>query len=148
MKLGKTLYIQNRKDWRTWLGKNYDKEKEIWLIYPRKSSGRSRIEYNDAVEEALCFGWIDSTVKNVDKERFAQRFSPRKPTSHLSQMNRERVRKLITQRKMTKAGLAAIARVFDPEAEEERFVVPPDILAELKANPEAWKNFQNLPESL
>lgn len=66
MKLGKTLYVTNRNDWRFWLEENHHKEKEIWLIYYRKSSGKPRISYNEAVEEALCFGWIDSTAKGID----------------------------------------------------------------------------------
>jgi uncharacterized protein YdeI (YjbR/CyaY-like superfamily) len=66
---GTTLYVTDRKEWRAWLSKNHDKENEIWLIYYRKSSGKRRIPYNDAVEEALCFGWIDSINKNIDKER-------------------------------------------------------------------------------
>jgi uncharacterized protein YdeI (YjbR/CyaY-like superfamily) len=100
MNLGKTLYITNRKDWHSWLQKNHNKEKEIWLIYYRKSSNKPRILYNSAVEEALCYGWIDSIIKNIDKEKFAQRFSPRKPKSILSEMNAERIRRLIKQKKM------------------------------------------------
>jgi uncharacterized protein YdeI (YjbR/CyaY-like superfamily) len=146
MKLGELLEVTDRKAWRSWLRRNHSKKREVWLVYHRKASGKPRISYNDSVEEALCYGWIDSTVKNVDKERFAQRFSPRKPKSPLSEMNGERVRRLIAQRRMTKAGLAAIARVFDPKEKDACFIVPPDILAGIKANPEAWKNFQKLPE--
>jgi uncharacterized protein YdeI (YjbR/CyaY-like superfamily) len=88
MKIGKTLYVTNWKDWRIWLAKHYKTETEIWLIYYRKDSGKQRIPYDDAVEEALCYGWIDSIVKTLDKERFVQRFSPRKSTSRLSQINK------------------------------------------------------------
>ena len=137
MKLGKTLYIQNRKDWRTWLEKNYDKEKEIWLIYPNKSSGRSRLEYNDAVEEALCFGWIDSTVKKVDENSFAQRFSPRNPKSGYSQANKERLRKLVKEGKVIPSVRASLGDILS-----EKFVIPPDILKKIKSNKPAWENFQ------
>ena len=113
MELGKTLYVHGRKAWRAWLSKNHKKEKEIWLIYCRKSSGKPRIPYNDAVEEALCFGWIDSIVKKIDDERFAQRFTPRGPRSRLSQANRERIREMISEGKMTKEGLAAVSHAFD-----------------------------------
>jgi len=148
MKLGKTLYITNRKDWRKWLNKNHDKKTEIWLMYYRKETGKPRIPYNDAVEEALCFGWIDSTVKNIDKHRFAQRFSVRRKTSNLSQLNKERVRKLIAQKKMTKAGLAAIAHAFNPDKEkQEKFIIAPDIIKQIKSNKEAWRNFNKLPGS-
>ena len=78
MDIGKTLYVTDRKQWRSWLAKNHTKAKEIWLIYYRKSSGKKRIPYNDAVEEALCYGWIDSIMKSIDEKSFAQRFSPRK----------------------------------------------------------------------
>ncbi|HSR89097.1 MAG TPA: YdeI/OmpD-associated family protein [Candidatus Udaeobacter sp.] len=148
MKLGKTLYVSDRKSWREWLSKNYNKESEIWLIYYRKDSGKPRISYNDAVEEALCYGWIDSTIKSIDKESFAQRFSVRKKTSNLSQMNKERIYKLIAQKQMTKAGLAAISHVFDVAKDKEKSVtISPDILKPLKANKEAWENFQSFPES-
>lgn len=148
MKLGATLYVVDRKSWRAWLARSHKSESEIWLIYYRKETGKPRISYNDAVEEALCYGWIDSTVKKIDEERFAQRFSVRKKTSGLSQMNRERVHKLIAQKKMTKAGLAAIAHVFDPSRDEiEDLDIPPDILDPLKENEQAWIHFQKMPES-
>ena len=76
MDITKTLYVTDRRDWRAWLRKHYKTEPEIWLIYPKKASGKPRIEYNDAVEEALCFGWIDSILKKLDEERTVQRFSP------------------------------------------------------------------------
>jgi len=148
MNLGKTLYVSDRKSWRAWLAENHDKEKEIWLIFYHKETGKQRIPYNDAVEEALCFGWIDSTVKALDHERFAQRFSVRKKTSGLSQANLERVRNLIKQKKMTKAGLDAIAHVFNPKNDDAAdFVIPPDILKALKENESAWEYFQKLPEN-
>ena len=92
MEITKTLHITNRKDWRDWLKKNYKTEKEIWLVYHKKATGKPRIEYNDAVEEALCFGWIDSIVKTLDEEHTVQRFSPRKPKAKYSQANIERLR--------------------------------------------------------
>ena len=88
--------------------KNHSKESEIWLIYYRKSSGKPRISYNDAVEEALCFGWIDSTAKPVDDVSWAQRFTPRRKNSKLSELNKERVRQMIKAKKMTKFGLEKI----------------------------------------
>jgi len=144
MELGKTLYAANRKAWRAWLSKNRAGEKEIWLIYYKKSSGKPRIPYNDAVEEALCFGWIDSTAKKVDGERFAQRFSPRRPNSGLSQMNRERIRKMISEGRMTKAGLAAVSHAFKGD---EEFAFPEEILKAIRKDEKAWENFQKLPES-
>lgn len=148
MNIGKTLDVSGRKAWRAWLAEHHRTEKEIWLIYYRKDRGKACIPYEDAVEEALCYGWIDSTVKSIDNERYAQRFSPRRKTSGLSQPNRERVFRLIAARKMTKAGLVAIAHVFDPAKDKPwNFVVPPDILKPLKADKEAWRNFKKFPES-
>jgi uncharacterized protein YdeI (YjbR/CyaY-like superfamily) len=154
MKIGKTLYVKDRNKWRRWLEKNHLKEPEIWLIYYKKHSGRPRIPYNDAVEEALCFGWIDSTTKPIDSDSWAQRFSPRRKNSKLSEMNKERVRRLIKAKKMTSAGLERIKHELrhDPAKPHEqpkvkKFVLPPDILEELKADPVVWKNFQKFPES-
>lgn len=129
----KTLYVKTRNEWRKWLAEHHDTEREIWLVYYRKTTGKPRVEYNEAVEEALCFGWIDSQQKGIDDERFAQRFSPRKPGSSFSEMNKARMRKLIAEEKMTPAGLAAAEGVdLDVGA-----TVPPDIEQALKANEEA-----------
>jgi uncharacterized protein YdeI (YjbR/CyaY-like superfamily) len=147
MEIGETLYIIHRKQWRAWLAKNGGKKKEIWLIYYNKASGKQRIPYNDAVEEALCYGWIDGILKSMDKERFVQRFSPRRKGSVLSEMNKERIRRMIKQKKMTSAGLKAVAHAFDKEKDKEKkFIIPKYILTELKKNKKAWKNFQNFPE--
>jgi uncharacterized protein YdeI (YjbR/CyaY-like superfamily) len=138
MKITKTLYAPNRKVWRDWLKKHYKTEKEIWLVYYRKQSGKTRISYNDAVEEALCFGWIDSAVKTLDAERTAQKFSPRKPKSSYSQPNKERLQGLIARGKVMKDVLTTLG---DISAEQYQF--PPDILYDaLQANEQAWQNFQ------
>jgi len=142
MKITKTLYVPNRKAWRVWLKKHYKIEKEIWLVYYRKQAGKPRIAYNDAVEEALCFGWIDSTVKNLDAERIAQRFSPRKPKSGYSQPNKERLQRLIKQGKVMKDVLATLGDIST-----EDFEIPSDILQALKANEPAWENFQTYSAS-
>lgn len=137
MNIGKTLYVDNRQAWRAWLAENYDKEKEIWLVYPKKASGKPRILYNDAVEEALCFGWIDSTAKRIDENSYAQRFSPRNPKSKYSEANKQRLRELIKQGKVIPSVQAALEGIL-----EDDFVVPPDILEKIQANELAWKNFQ------
>jgi uncharacterized protein YdeI (YjbR/CyaY-like superfamily) len=148
MNIGKTLTVTNRTQWRRWLAKNHRTASEIWLVYFKKESGRKRIPYNNAVEEALCYGWIDSTAKTIDEKRFAQRFSPRKPNSVLSDMNKERIRRLITAKKMTRAGLSAIERHLQPDGTlSARFVVPPDILHAIKLHPLAWKHFRRFPLS-
>jgi uncharacterized protein YdeI (YjbR/CyaY-like superfamily) len=142
MNVTKTLHVTNRKDWRKWLREHYKTEKEIWLVYYKKETGRRRIEYNTAVEEALCFGWIDSIVKSLDRERTAQRFSPRKPKSKYSPANKERLRKLLKQRKVIKEVRETLS-----DLSEEKFEVPQDILKEIKANKEAWKHFQKFSEA-
>lgn len=153
MQLGKTLYVKNRKEWRAWLAKHHRTAPEIWLVYYKKHSGKPRIPYNDAVEEALCFGWIDSTLKPIDMEKFAQRFSPRRKNSPLSEMNKERVRRLIAAKKMTRAGMASINHHLDSKSKVsvaqqlKNFKLPQDILIEIKSDPVAWKNFQKFPES-
>ncbi|MGH2760252.1 MAG: YdeI/OmpD-associated family protein [Actinomycetota bacterium] len=140
-----TFYTPSRREWRRWLGRNHLTAEEIWLVYYRKDSGKPRITYNAAVEEALCYGWIDSVLRKIDDESFAQRFSPRRPRSALSQMNRERIDKLIAQKKMTKAGLEAVAHVYDPAQKAKRFAIPADIRDALEANGNAWRNFQRFP---
>lgn len=115
-------------------------------MFYKKNSGKPRIPYNDAVEEALCFGWIDSIVKPIDGAKYAQRFTPRKAGSNLSAMNEERIRRLIKQRKMTSAGLAAIQHAFAP-ASKNGLIIPTDILKPLKQDKTTWKNFQKFPAS-
>src|SRR5438128_11402884 len=108
MESRKTLYVASRAEWRAWLAKHHQSETEVWLIYYKKPSGRPRIPYDDAVEEALCFGWIDSIVKRIDDAKFAQKFTPRKDWTKWSELNKRRVRKLIREGNMTEAGLAKI----------------------------------------
>lgn len=142
MKVTKTLHVTKRKDWRKWLREHSKTEKDIWLVYYKKETGKPRIAYNDAVEEALCFGWIDSTVKSLDEKRTAQRFSPRKPKSRYSPANRERLRKLLKQRKVIKEVRETLGNIS-----EEKFEIPKDILEEIKSNEEAWKHFQKFSDA-
>jgi len=137
MNVGKTLYVTDRQTWRTWLAENYDKEKEIWLVYPKKTSGKPRILYNDAVEEALCFGWIDSTAKRIDDDVYAQRFSPRNPKTPYSEANKVRLRKLVEEGMVIPSVKISIQDILN-----EDFVIPLDILSALKANKIVWENFQ------
>jgi len=131
------LYVSNRQEWRQWLAENYQSANDIWVIYPKKHSGKPRIPYNDAVEEALCFGWIDSITKGIDDENYSQRFTPRRPRSNYSQTNRERLRRLIEQEKVMPEILEVVQAVVD-----EPFVFPEDIKMALQANELAWAKFQ------
>jgi uncharacterized protein YdeI (YjbR/CyaY-like superfamily) len=150
VKLGKTLYVKNRRAWRAWLATYHWTAPEIWLVYYKKKSGKPRIPYNHAVEEALCYGWIDSILKPIDADRYAQRFSPRRPTSRLSEMNRERVRRLITSGRMTRAGLERIKHVFNHKKDTKKTLkweIPRDILQRLKRDRTTWRNFERFPDS-
>src|SRR3954469_23962065 len=136
------LRVTTRKAWRAWLEKNHARKKEIWLVYATKKSGKGRVAYSDAVEEALCFGWIDGTMKSIDENYFAQRFSPRRSAkSQLSETNKERVRRLIRAGLMTPAGMEKIRGRMS-----EEFVLPADIVAALKRDPQTWRNFQRFPK--
>ena len=137
MRRTEELYFTNRKDWRTWLAEHYDARKEVWLVYYNKNSGRPSIPYGDSVEEALCFGWIDSTVKRLDADHSAQRFSQRNPNSPYSQTNKERLRWLIEHNQVMPDILASLDGIIT-----EEFEIPADILQALQANEQAWRNFQ------
>src|SRR5688572_39384 len=95
------VYVPTRRAWRRWLTRNHDRSPGVWLVFDRKSSRPDRLAYGDSVEEALCFGWIDSTVRQVDAARYKQLFTPRKPKSTWSRTNKERVERLIAGGLMT-----------------------------------------------
>jgi uncharacterized protein YdeI (YjbR/CyaY-like superfamily) len=137
-----TKYFTNREQWRKWLEMHFDKEKEIWLIFPKKSSGKNRILYNDAVEEALCFGWIDSIVKTYDEESSIQRFTPRKSESHYSQPNKERLKWLYKENKLNPSIREQVQDIL-----KEAFVFPADIIDEIKKNKKAWEHYQAFSET-
>ena len=117
MDIGKTLRLKSREDWRRWLAKNHDKEKEIWLIYYKKSSGKQTITVDEAIGEALCYGWIDSQIKPIDEEKYASRFTPRGSSSKWSKRNIAIGLKLLEDGKMTRAGVTRL---------------PPQVLRRLK----------------
>lgn len=142
MEITQTLYLRDRKDWRKWLREHYKTETEVWLVYPKKATGKPRIEYNDAVEEALCFGWIDSIQKTLDEDHTVQRFSPRKPKAKYSQANIERLRYLVAKKMVIKEVVESLGDLLN-----EEFVIPEDILIAIKANKNAWKNFQAFSDS-
>lgn len=137
VELGEILEVTDRAEWRRWLKSHHHSTREIWLVYYRKGSGRERIAYNDAVEEALCFGWIDSNVRSIDEQRFAQRFSARKPGSPYSPANQERLRKLSAEGKVSKSVLEGLKDL--PPA---KLVVATDIVAAIKADKDAWANYR------
>lgn len=147
----KTTHPKTRKAWRRWLEKNHAKSPGIWLIYYKKSTGKAKLIYNDAVEEALCFGWIDSTMRPLDTERFMQRFTPRKPKSVWSGLNKKRIKKIMAEGLMTKAGLEKIETAKKDGSWEsfdhvEAMQVPEDFEKALSKNKKAKINFENFPQ--
>lgn len=132
------LEPSGRMEWRRWLQDNHDSEKECWLMYS-ETDGIRNIEYIDAVEEALCFGWIDSTSKRMDDVR-VQRFSPRRKNSNWTELNKERCRRLIRLGLMTPAGERALPDLDAP------FVVDEDIMRTISDDPETYENFVRFPE--
>jgi uncharacterized protein YdeI (YjbR/CyaY-like superfamily) len=147
------IYLPDTISWRRWLESNHDKLNGVWLIYYKKHSGEPRVPYNEAVEEALCFGWIDSTVKRIDEDRYMQKFTPRKPRSNWSESNKSRVSHLIKEGKMTPAGMKTIEVAkangkWDEIVEAKKeFVFSDDVLALLESNSKAYKTYQNLAPS-
>ena len=135
-------YFENREEWRKWLTDNFDTAREIWFVFPHKASGKKSIIYNDAVEEALCFEWIDSTIKPLDKEHRIQRFTPRKPKSTYSQANKERLKWLLAN------------KMIHPEFEDkirtvlsDPFIFPNDIMDRLKEDEIAWRNYRHFSDA-
>jgi uncharacterized protein YdeI (YjbR/CyaY-like superfamily) len=138
--------VKNRAAWRRWLTKNHAHSPGIFLVYDKKSSRADRLAYADAVEEALCYGWIDSTLRSLDETRYAQLFTPRKPKSTWSRVNKDRVVRLIEDGRMTPAGAAAIEMAklngsWSSLDAVEALVVPDDLAKALAKHPVAARNF-------
>src|SRR5512146_285958 len=108
MKMNQTLVAQNRQEWRAWLEQHYQSESEVWLIFSKSHTGQACVSYDDSVEEALCFGWIDSIIQKIDEDRYARKFTPRRLGSEWSPSNKRRIAKLIQEGRMTKFGLAVV----------------------------------------
>ncbi|MBZ0288228.1 MAG: YdeI/OmpD-associated family protein [Anaerolineae bacterium] len=140
MDITETFYAADRAEWRQWLTENHATAKEIWLLYYTKESGKARVPYIHAVEEALCFGWIDGIQKKIAPDCNAQRFTPRRPKGNWTELNKERARRLIASGQMTEAGLRVL-----PDLSTDSFQIADDILAALQADPQVWENFQGFP---
>jgi uncharacterized protein YdeI (YjbR/CyaY-like superfamily) len=136
LEVGETLYLSTQKEWHTWLKEHWDQSDEIWLVSYRKATGKPSLPYDVAVREALCFGWIDSTRKSLDEDRYAQRFTPRRADSGYSQTNLERLARLIEADRVAEHVLSELG-----EVRPEDFEIPEDIVAALQANSDAWANW-------
>src|SRR5664280_2511742 len=147
------LYVKTREEWRTWLEENHDSAQGVWLIYYKKPSGKPRIPYNEALDEALCFGWIDGKIKRVNEDYYIQWFTSRRKGSRWSELNMSKVRNLIKEGRMRPAGLLAYEAAIKKPAliyntkKEENLIIPDDLLVALKNSDEAYNNFINFPPS-
>ncbi|MBN2461325.1 MAG: YdeI/OmpD-associated family protein [Candidatus Cloacimonetes bacterium] len=146
----KQLHCSNVDDWRNWLQENHTKENEIWLIFFKKGTEKSLLDYESAVEEALCFGWIDSIIKKIDDMKYARKFTPRKDRSRWSELNKQRVARLIKNHRMTAIGLAKVETAkkngsWDNKSRADLcFDIPDDFKSALHDNKKAVKNFKRL----
>jgi uncharacterized protein YdeI (YjbR/CyaY-like superfamily) len=151
--MANALFFKNRNEWRSWLEKNHVICAEAWLVHYKKSSGNKNLNHFDAVEEALCFGWIDSKLKKIDEERFILRYSPRKPKSIWSKINKETAEKMICLGKMTKAGFDKIEEAKKRGFWDTAYTnlvkkrLPSDLKKALLVNKIAWNNFQQFANS-
>lgn len=150
MELTKKYYAPDRGAWHTWLEQNHAIENEVWLIYTKAPCKEPSVAYEESVEEALCFGWVDSLIQKIDEQRYARKFTPRRMDSAWSETNKRRVAKVIAEGRMTPAGLAKITYRLDetPVTAKKEALSLPDWLAKvLQSSPRAWENFSKLPPS-
>ena len=146
------VHAKTSKDWNKWLSKNHQTSTSVWLIIPHKNSKLSSINHDQAVEEALCFGWIDSVTYKRDDESRYQRFSPRLPQGNWSNTNREKAEMLIATKRMQPAGQAMIDLAkqngrWDALVDVQNAIIPPDLLKLFKKNKTAFKNFEAFSHS-
>jgi uncharacterized protein YdeI (YjbR/CyaY-like superfamily) len=139
------LSFRNRSEWRSWLEENHGRAREAWVVHYKKSSGKSGVTYDEAVEEALCFGWIDGKKRSIDEERYAFRFSPRGRKSSWSDLNIRRVRALIEVGKMTQAGLDAFRNHKQQRVQPMPATLPANLEKKFRTNAEAWRHFRAQP---
>lgn len=148
-----TIYAGDRIAWRKWLEKNHNVSQGVWLIYYKVKSGKPSICYSEAVKEALCFGWIDSKVKSLDEERYKQIFTPRKPKSVWSKLNKQYIEELIQQNLMMKAGLQKIEIAKKDGSWQaldaiEALIIPADLHKALTANEIANQHFESFSNTV
>lgn len=146
------FHPKTRAEWREWLAKHHDSAQGVWFVYYKKASGKPRVTYDEAVEEALCYGWIDSLPRKVDDERSKLLFTPRKPKSVWSKPNKERIERMLEQGLMTEAGLKKIEAAkedgsWDTLNDSDNLVIAPDLAKEFAANKPAAKNFEAFTKS-
>ncbi len=145
--------FKDQKEWRRWLEKNHSSQMEAWVVIQKKKPGKKGLKYEEAVEEAICFGWIDSKMQSIGAERFRQRFSPRRKNSIWSKKNKETAHKMIRSGKITEAGLRTIQLAKDNGKWDTAYssknapAIPSDLTEALKKNETAWTNFSKFSNS-
>jgi uncharacterized protein YdeI (YjbR/CyaY-like superfamily) len=153
MKITKSFTPSNLADWRNWLIRNHDREPEIWLVYFKARGNQTNIDYESSVEEALCFGWVDSIIQKIDEEKYARKFNPRHIDSKWSETNKRRVIKVIREGRMTEAGMAKVTFDVDavdtskPKLKRPAVQMPETMEKALKSRPGLWEAFQNVSPS-
>ena len=143
----KTLDVRTRGAWRRWLNKHHGSSTQIWLVFHKRHTGRASISYDDAVEEALCFGWIDSLIKRLDDDRYARLFTPRRANSRWSTANRRRYADLTARGLLATAGLKRPPTGESGDVPHPPLKVPAYIMGELEKNMRARQFFEQLPPS-
>jgi uncharacterized protein YdeI (YjbR/CyaY-like superfamily) len=149
----KQICVKNREEWRSWLSQHHDKSNGVWLVFYKKHTGKSTLEYDEAVEEALCFGWIDSIIKKVDDEKFLRKITPRKSKSRWSELNKKRVTKLKKQGLMTEAGIGKVKQAKasglwnKPDRPQISLDIPKELKRALAKNRKAHNFFDQLAPS-
>jgi len=153
MEITNPKHFKNRDQFREWLSKNHANKSELWILFYKVHTNKKCVRYAEAVEEAICFGWIDGIVKRIDDEKHAQRFSPRKSKSIWSKVNKERAKRMVNQGKMTNAGVLKIKeakkngwwnKAYSFQGNHE---MSDEMKKVLMSDREAWKNFQNFGKS-
>ena len=146
------LLVETQEEWRAWLKRNRDESSGVWLVSWKKATGRNSVPFTDVVDEALCYGWVDSKINKLDEERAMRLFTPRNPKSPWSRINKEKVARLVEQGRMASAGMRLVEgakadgswNIYD---EIEDLVIPPDLASALSENSPAGSYFEGFPDS-
>jgi uncharacterized protein YdeI (YjbR/CyaY-like superfamily) len=147
------LFVASLSEWKIWLQEHSDSSQGVWLVFYKKQNGKSSMTYEEAVEEALCFGWIDSIIRKIDEESYVRKFSPRKDDSKWSALNKKRVEKLTREKRMTDAGLAKVeiakqnGQWDQPDQPRIQFEMPTEFQKGLESNQKAQKFFNTLTKT-
>jgi len=151
MKITQTFTAPDRATWREWLEQHGSIEMEVWLVYFKTGTGKPTITYEESLEEALCFGWVDSIIQKIDEEKYARKFTPRNLGSKWSELNKHLVARLVREGRMTEAGMAKVEFLLEeasPDRPKRPDLPTPDWMkAGLMTSPKAWENYSKLPPS-